>query len=215
MGCRGGSYYYSAVGARSANRNFDPPSTRSVATGLRLVIQVEQDPTPIAQMENLPPSPQENPKVGDTFALEVSPEVTVNFKYIPAGTFTMGANKPEEASQDNPAHEVNISEGFWMAETELTQKQYSSIVSQSWSPFTNNFKTLAGDDKPMVLIGAWATKQVINSLNNKIRGKYEFRLPTEAEWEYAWGCRSDFRHWAQPYERYDRVGVRLVLAKKK
>jgi formylglycine-generating enzyme required for sulfatase activity len=111
---------------------------------------------------------------------------------IPAGTFQMGSNAAGGApyfgsSATQPVHQVTISYCFWMGETEVTQAQYSSLMGTNPSFFV-------GASRPVETV-SWFNAQAYcaaltaqqSALGNVPAG-YQYRLPTEAEWEYA--CRA-------------------------
>jgi formylglycine-generating enzyme required for sulfatase activity len=112
---------------------------------------------------------------------------------IPAGTFQMGsgaAGGPPyfgDPTRDGPVHQVTLSYCFWMAETEVTQAQYSSVMGANPSYYP-------GADRPVDTV-SWFDAQAYcaaltaqqAALGNVPLG-YQYRLPTEAEWEYA--CRA-------------------------
>jgi formylglycine-generating enzyme required for sulfatase activity len=80
-----------------------------------------------------------------------------------------------------PAHEVCV-DGFWIGKYEVTQGQWKRIMGDNPSHFNE------GDNYPVETVSWNDVKEFIKRLNAKSSGSYEFRLPTEAEWEYA--CRS-------------------------
>ena len=94
---------------------------------------------------------------------------------IKGGTFQMGSN---ESSDEKPIHTVTVSD-FSIGKTEVTQAQWVAVMGSKPS----NFK---GDNLPVETV-SWDDIQVfINKLNTKTGKTY--RLPTEAEWEYAAGA---------------------------
>jgi formylglycine-generating enzyme required for sulfatase activity len=140
------------------------------------------------------------PKVGDAKPfLEIEKEVVIpkpgdvktflgiEFVYIPPGGFIMGFDfiyiNPNgfiwRNEQQKPVHKHEISKGFWISKYEITQKQYKAIMGKNPSQFK-------GDDLPVDSISWNDAKDFIKNLNSK--GGGHFRLPTEAEWEYA--CRA-------------------------
>ncbi len=112
---------------------------------------------------------------------------TYNFRYCPAGTFTMGSpeSEPDRFSWEKQ-HEVKLTQGFWMLETEVTQALWESVTGEN--PMTIDDWT--GPKKPVGNVN-WEDCQEfiakLNSLGIAPEGLI-FRLPTEAEWEYA--CRA-------------------------
>jgi formylglycine-generating enzyme required for sulfatase activity len=95
---------------------------------------------------------------------------------IPAGTFTMGSEDGE--SDERPARQVTISRPFYLGKYEVTQGQWQAIMG-------NNPSLFRGDPKLPVEQVWWSDVQAfIGKLNAKEGGNL-YRLPTEAEWEYA------------------------------
>ena len=93
---------------------------------------------------------------------------------IPAGSFVMGSsNNPEE----QPRHTVVI-RSFLMGATEVTQIQWSTVMGRNPSQFAS-----CGDSCPVENVSWRNVQRFIAKLNQKTGQKY--RLPSEAEWEYA------------------------------
>ena len=142
-----------------------------------------------------PPAKQEKPeekprdserqasgKAGETRTFTVH---GVSFKMvrIPAGEFMMGS-PPNESGRDNDEtqHRVRISKDFWMGQTEVTQGLWQAVMGSNPSDFNN-----CGDDCPVEKVSWNDCQKFIRKLNGMVSGG-NFRLPTEAEWEYA--CRA-------------------------
>jgi len=84
-------------------------------------------------------------------------------------------------SDEKPVHTVCVDD-FYMGKYEVTQGQWKRIMGSDPSGF------MKGDNHPVERVSWNDAKQFLQKLNARARGQYEFRLPTEAEWEYA--CRS-------------------------
>lgn len=102
---------------------------------------------------------------------------------IPVGDFEMGSNFGE--ANERPAHRVTISQIFALGKTEVTQGQWRAIMGNNPSYFDS-----CGDDCPVVNVRWKDVQEFIQKLNDKT-GK-QYRLPSEAEWEYA--CRAGGQH---------------------
>jgi formylglycine-generating enzyme required for sulfatase activity len=101
---------------------------------------------------------------------------TIEMVAIKGGTFQMGSN--EGLSEEKPIHTVTVSD-FSIGKTEVTQAQWVAIMGSNPS----NFK---GDNLPVETV-SWDDVQVFLGKLNAKTGK-TYRLPTEAEWEYAAGA---------------------------
>ncbi|MDP8228548.1 MAG: formylglycine-generating enzyme family protein [Candidatus Electryoneaceae bacterium] len=105
-------------------------------------------------------------------------DVTITMIWIPPGEFMMGAQEDEQDADDfeYPRHRVTLDYGFWMGKYEVTQAQWEAVMG-------NNPSNFEGANRPVECV-SWND---IQSFESELDG--EFRLPSEAEWEYA--CRAD------------------------
>lgn len=102
---------------------------------------------------------------------------------IPAGSFTMGIKVPQgHFSPDGPAHQVTLTQAFWMGKFPVTQGQWQAVMGN-----TPSFYQDAGLDAPVEEV-SWDDAQQFLAKLNGMQQDWIFRLPTEAEWEYA--CRA-------------------------
>ena len=120
--------------------------------------------------------PQTSSFSSDTQTI-AGPLQRMTFVKIPAGSFIMGSNDGE--SDEKPVHTVNI-KSFYMMTTEVTQAQWQSVMGK-------NPSKLKGDYFPVENVSWNDCQDFIQKLNQLKPGK-DYRLPTEAEWEYA--CRA-------------------------
>ncbi|MCQ2189107.1 MAG: formylglycine-generating enzyme family protein [Paludibacteraceae bacterium] len=104
--------------------------------------------------------------------------VSFKMKKVEAGTFTMGAKEDDpygEVFKEIP-HQVTLTKDFYIAETECTQELWAAVMG-------NNPSRFKGEQYPVDGI-EWDNAQAFISKINELTGEH-FRLPTEAEWEYA------------------------------
>ena len=105
------------------------------------------------------------------------------FAFIPPGSFERGIVSDEEDKVNNTMpHKVTLTKGFYMQTTEVTQGQWKRIMGKNPSFFKK-----CGDDCPVEQVSWMEVQQFIKRLN-QLEGTRKYRLPTEAEWEYA--CRA-------------------------
>jgi len=104
----------------------------------------------------------------------------MKFTCIPAGEFMMGLPESEKDRRgDEPQHQVRITKPFWLGMTEVTQGQYQQVMGQNPSHFK--------DERRPVEEVSWEDAVEFCRKLSKMEGQ-TYRLPTEAEWEYA--CRA-------------------------
>jgi formylglycine-generating enzyme required for sulfatase activity len=99
------------------------------------------------------------------------------FALILAGTFQMGSTNGN--SDERPVHTVNITKAFYMQKTEVTQGQWRAVMGTNPSWFSD-----CGDTCPVEQVSWNDIQGFLTALNAMDPGK-NYRLPTEAEWEYA------------------------------
>ena len=101
----------------------------------------------------------------------------MEFVWIPAGEFLMGSPSYSNERQ----HEVRISQGFWMGKYEVTQGEWEAVMGSNPSFFDQ-----CGSRCPVETVSWFDVLGYIRRLNERESRKgYRYRLPTEAEWEYA------------------------------
>ncbi len=122
--------------------------------------------------------------------LSFTNSIGMTFNYIEPGRFLMGSDNGDR--NEKPAHEVIITKGFYMQTTEVTRGQWYSI--DRTCPWHYNRETfyvfpdyIDGDKLPAMVI-SWNDAQDYISMLNLNDRSMNYRLPTEAEWEYA--CRA-------------------------
>ena len=122
-------------------------------------------------------------------------DLGMEFVRIPAGEFDMGSPAEEPRSRNNEIlHRVRITQDFYLQTTEVTQGQWRTVVNTTTNtelePDPSHFYN-CGDDCPVERV-IWNEIQLfIRALDERYQGVYEFRLPTEAQWEYAARAGSD------------------------
>ena len=115
---------------------------------------------------------------GNTISIPVKDGISIDMVRVEVGTFTMGAT-PEMKNPDDdekPAHQVTLTNDYYIGKYEVTQALWQAVMNSNPSYFK-------GDNLPVEQV-SWNDCQEFISKLNSITGK-TFRLPTEAEWEYA------------------------------
>ncbi|MBQ6615768.1 MAG: SEL1-like repeat protein [Thermoguttaceae bacterium] len=182
---RGGAIGFRAESCRSAWRGGNGafgPDIRVANLGFRCVImsnegftpsQDAQESTPKTNQTTANASQSSGTKAGERL-VKIINGVEFVFRWCPAGTFIMGSPESEKGRDRNETqHQVTLSKGFWMMETEVTQKQWKAVMGNNPSKFN-------GDNLPVECV-SW------NDCQEFCR-KTGLQLPTEAQWEYA--CRA-------------------------
>ncbi len=123
------------------------------------------------------------------------PVTGMEFVWVPGGSFEMGCGSWTSDCYDDekPVHSVSL-KGFWLGKYEVTQAQWRKVMGDNPSHFKK------GGDYPVERISWDDVQKFIKALNAK--GSAKFRLPSEAQWEYA--CRSGGK--AEKYSGGSNVG---------
>jgi formylglycine-generating enzyme required for sulfatase activity len=155
----------------------------------------------------------------------------MEFALIPAGTFLMGSAAEEEGSynDERPVHQVEITRPFYLSVTAVTQEQYEKVIEEnpsSFAPGGYRASVVAGLDTnryPVETVSWYQAIEFCEELEAREgeEGRH-YRLPTEAQWEYAcraWGPNAlpfhhgfalDFSHalfdWEAPYSPQAKKG---------
>ncbi len=142
----------------------------------------------VEQLELDSKSPFKRHQIGDTWR---EPVTGMEFKWVPAGAFRMGpGNWDTNGKKDeSPAHTVYI-DGFWVGKYLVTQADWKKVMTHTfWKKirrYNQNpswFKK--GQAYPVEQISWNEARGFIQKLVSFNKNKYNFRLPSEAEWEYA------------------------------
>ena len=108
----------------------------------------------------------------------------MEFVLVPAGTFTMGSPADEPGrNPDEAQHKVTLTKPFYVQRSEVTQGQWLRVMGTNPSHFQD-----CGGDCPVEFVSWKECQEFVKNLNRR-EGSKKYRLPTEAEWEYA--CRAN------------------------
>ncbi|MBU1041570.1 MAG: SUMF1/EgtB/PvdO family nonheme iron enzyme [Proteobacteria bacterium] len=170
-----GDFYFKPGVGQAATA---PPAVASPSAAPQAPPQLAMAPAP-----KEPPAPAAEPKVGDTWT---EPTTGMEFVWVPGGTYEMGCGPwagvsglgvfGECQSHEKPVHAVRL-DGFWLGKYEVTQSQWEKLMR------SNPSKSSRGAKYPVENVSWYDAKEFLSRLNAQGAGR--FRLPTEAEWEYA------------------------------
>ena len=145
---------------------------------LKPTTQAAHEPEPA---EPKPPEGQPEPELQVT--KELTNSLGMQFVLIPAGTFMMGSGIAEAGDEDErPQHQVTLSQPFYLQTTPVTQGQWKRLMGENPSFFPE-----CGEDCPVENVSWDDAQEFIKKLNH-LEKVDQYRLLTEAEWEYS--CRA-------------------------
>ena len=168
--------------ALGATRRFSQiPNYRNNGFGFRVAVELDSRVSKLIQAARLddPLRPKNNSE--SPSRLNIRNSVGIEFKYLPSGKFTTG---DLESDHDKTQREVSIGRGFYIGLFEVTQEQYKQVTGTNPSQFKNN-------KHPVENVSWFDAEQFcrkLSELPNEKALNHVYRLPTEAEWEYA--CRA-------------------------
>jgi uncharacterized protein (TIGR02996 family) len=152
-----------------------------------------------------PDRPRREDRLRELLAAGVEPcvatlknSIGMELAYIPAGTFLMGSPEDEEdrSEDEGPVHAVKIAKAFYLGVYAVTQGEYEAVMRKnpSWFSATGDGKPevegLKTSRFPVEMVshdGAVKFCEKLSALEGEKENERVYRLPTEAEWEYA--CR--------------------------
>jgi formylglycine-generating enzyme required for sulfatase activity len=151
----------------------------------------------VAELAKLQPGREDLGRLLNTLPGDpvITNSIGMKLVWVPAGTFTMGSPAAEpdrDPSGDEPEHEVKITRWFYLGAHEVTQGQYEAVMRSNPSHFDRD--NGGGPEHPVERV-TWEEANAfcrrLSETPEEAREGHRYRLPTEAEWEYA--CRAGSR----------------------
>ena len=191
---RGGGFYSDAAELDAGRRREVPPLALTSDTGFRVVVAVPvyTSAARLAEIRRRVPAPGPEPAPGpaatsaplsDAEAPPPTPEPArqpfePELVEVPGGSFSMGCSPGDAQCRDweRPAHQVTV-QPFRIARHEVTQAQWRAVMGSDPAAFP-------GDDRPVESVSWDQAQEYLRRLNALVEGA-PYRLPSEAEWEYA------------------------------
>jgi formylglycine-generating enzyme required for sulfatase activity len=167
----------------AGNARYDDPSRPDTGTGTPPYVDLGA-----YEFQGTTPAAGAPAKVGTVASVPASgqdwtvPDLGMELVWVGPGEFQMGAKDGED--HERPVHQVRISHGFWLGRYEVTQAEYQALATPGSDP---------GSDArlPVTNVSWYDAEAFCRKLTERERGAgrlpdgCEYRLPTEAEWEYA------------------------------
>lgn len=170
---KGGAYNNKEDFCRISRRHNNVSTHRNRGNGMRLALKIDDD-----TLRHLPEyEPEPISLTHKSLSFTIGDSVRFVMKRVKGGTYCMGGTKDMGTPYDDekPTHHVTV-DNFYIGETEVTQEMWKAVMGDNPSVFRGN--------KLPVECVSWLDCQKFIKKLNRITGK-KFRLPTEAEWEFA------------------------------
>ena len=162
--------------------------SESVSESIEPTSSQQSEVEPESVPESIEPTPSQQSEVESEVSQTLAPSsnqkastnsIGMEFVLIPAGEFDMGSpsGETDRYGDEGPVHKVKISDAFYLGKYEVTQKQWREIMGDNPSNYD-------GDNRPVEYVSWNDAQDFIKKLNTK-ESTDKYRLPSEAEWEYA------------------------------
>ncbi|HJR06700.1 MAG TPA: SUMF1/EgtB/PvdO family nonheme iron enzyme [Pyrinomonadaceae bacterium] len=138
---------------------------------------ISENSSPVSNQSTSNQQPTNSPKETN-LKKSITNRIGMELVWIPPGSFMMGSENGD--INEKPVHQVTIREGFYMGKYEVTQAQWRQVMGKNPSAFK-------GDSLPVEHV-SWNDAQKFIGKLNELNDGFLYRLPSEAQWEYA--CRA-------------------------
>ena len=164
-------------GSQALSIRFAPDSQGEKATTLTMTVWSQDEQILEVPLRGAGINAIQTP--AGVYRIQVANSLGMVFVHMVPGTFSMGSPEHEPGRKaDETLHDVTLTEAFYLQTTPVTQGQWQTLMGSNPAFFSN-----CGDDCPVEQVSWLDCQEFINRLN--AMGEATYRLPTEAEWEYA------------------------------